>query len=126
MAKIEFLKQRAEEFLKTANFHLKEGFYHLAAFDLEQALQLYLKYYLFLKLKEYPKTHSLRELMENLGKAYDIEPKIKKIINENIHLIANLEEAYITSRYLPIEFTLKQIEQMKEFVENLIKFLKSL
>jgi len=30
------------------------------------------------------------------------------------------------SRYLPAEFTLKQIEQMKEFVENLIEFLKSL
>jgi len=126
MAKVEFLKERAEQFLKTADFHLKEKFYHLAAFDLEQALQLYLKYYLFLKLKEYPKTHSLRELLENLGKAYNKESEIEKIINENVHLIVDLEQAYLTSRYLPAEFTQKQVEEMKKFVEDFILFLKNL
>jgi len=126
MVQMDFLKKRAEEFLKTADYHLKEGFYHLTAFDLEQALQLYLKYFLFLKLKDYPKTHSLKELMKNLGKAYHKELEIKKIIEKNIHLIANLEEAYISSRYLPAEFTLKQVKEMKKFVEDFIKFLKTL
>lgn len=126
MVEMNFLKKRAEEFLKTADYHLKEGFYHLTAFDLEQALQLYLKYFLFLKLKDYPKTHSLKELMKNLGKAYRKESEIKKIIEKNIHLIANLEEAYISSRYLPAEFTLKQVKEMKKFVEDFIKFLKTL
>ena len=126
MVQVNFLKKRAEEFLKTADYHLKEGFYHLTAFDLEQALQLYLKYFLFLKLKDYPKTHSLKELMKNLGKAYHKESEIKKIIEKNIHLIANLEEAYISSRYLPAEFTLKQVKEMKKFVEDFIKFLKTL
>lgn len=45
MAKADFLKERAESFLKDANFALKEERYFAVAFYLEQATQLYLKYY---------------------------------------------------------------------------------
>lgn len=40
--------------------------------------------------------------------------------------IGNLNQAYITSRYLPIEFTQYQVEGMLEFTEKLIEFLKGL
>jgi HEPN domain-containing protein len=126
MAKIDFLKKRAEEFLDTAEYHFKKRMYHLVAFDLEQALQLYLKYTLALKLRNFPPTHSLKELLRAIGKAYKKEKEIKKIINENIHLIANLEQAYITSRYLPAEFTKREVEELEKFSKELIKWVKKL
>ena len=124
--KIDFLKKRAENFLTTANYHFQKEMYPLAAFDLGQACQLYLKYYLFLKLRRYPKTHSLRELLQGIGKVYKKQKAIDKIIKENVNIIADLEEAYITSRYLPAEFFKEQVKNMKKFTRDLIKFLKKL
>lgn len=55
MGKIDFLKERAEDFLANAKELIEKGVYPLAAFNLEQSLQLYLKYYLYLKLKNIQK-----------------------------------------------------------------------
>lgn len=126
MAKIDFLKERAEDFLSNAKDLIKKGVYPLAAFNLEQSLQLYLKYYLYLKLKKYPKTHFLGELLRGIGKAYKKEKEIEKIIEKNANIIADLEHAYITSRYLPAEFFKSQVENMLNFVEKVINFLKKL
>lgn len=122
----DFLKKRAESFLSNAKDLIKKGEYSLAAFNLEQTCQLYLKYYLFLKLKDFPKTHSLTQLLRELGKSCQKEKKIEKLITESINAIADLEQAYITSRYLPVEFYKIQVENMKKFVEDLIKFLRNL
>ncbi len=124
--KVDFLKKRAEQFLKNAGNLFKKGVYALAAFNFEQALQLYLKYYLFLKLKDFPRTHSIRILLIEIGKVYTKELEIRKLIEENISLIADLEQVYITSRYLPAEFNKNQIEKMKNFVKDTIKFLEKL
>jgi len=126
MAKVDFLKKRAGEFFSNAKYLIKKEMYSLAAFNLEQAAQLYLKYYLFLELRDFPRTHNLEELLEDVGKAYQKEKEIEKVKKENLHLIADLNQAYITSRYLPAEFTKQQVENMKKFVENLINFLKGL
>lgn len=126
MAKAEFLKKRAEDFLKTADYHMKECLYSLAAFDLEQVCQLYLKYYLFLKLADFPRTHELKELLEGIGRAYKKENEIRRFQQENFSLIADLNQAYITSRYLPAEFNQKQIEIMQDFVQRLVSLLKNL
>ena len=48
---INFLKKRAEEFLKTSEYHFREGMYELTTFDLEQSLQLFLKYTIYLKIE---------------------------------------------------------------------------
>lgn len=126
MVKVDFLKKRAESFLRDANFAIKEKRWFAAAFHLEQASQLYLKYYLFLKWRDFPRTHSLRELLKNLGKAYQKEKEIKKMIKKEENLISDLEEAYLTSRYLPVEFTENQVINFKKWVYKLIKFLKNL
>ena len=62
------------------------------------------------KLRRFPKTHSLREFLTGLGKVYKIEKKIEKIKRENINLISDLEQAYFTARYLPVEFTEQQVK----------------
>lgn len=122
----EFLKKRAKEFLELAKMLYQEGKYNLSAFHFEQACQLFLKYYLFLKLKDFPKTHSLKELLFSIGRAYKIKKEVRRIYKENFSVIADLEEAYITSRYLPAEFSKEQVKEMLNFSQKLISFLKKL
>ena len=124
--KADFLKKRAEEFFENAKELLKKGVFNISAFNFDQACQLYLKYYLYLKLRRYPKTHSLKELLIGLGKVYQKEKELKKILKKKASTIGNLEQAYLTSRYLPIEFTKYEIEEMLKFTQELIKFLKKL
>lgn len=122
-----FLKERADRFLKEGRRLLEEKVYDLAAFNLEQSAQLFLKYTLFLKLGDYPRTHSLRLLLTQLSmvdKAYRI--KIEHFLEEKIETLSNLEDAYLTSRYLPKEFTEKEIRLMEKFVIELIGLLKEL
>lgn len=126
MVKAIFLKERAEDFLRDSELAIKEKRWNSAAFHLEQACQLYLKYFLFQKLADFPKTHSLRELLTDIGKAYSKEKLVKNFIKKNEETIFDLEQVYITSRYLPVEFSKKQVEKMKKFCEKLLKFLKKL
>jgi len=126
MVKIIFLKNRAKEFFENAKDLFKKGVYPLAAFNLQQAAQLYLKYYLFLKLKKYPKIHLLGELLKGIGKTYDKKEKVEEIIEKNANIISDLNQAYFTSRYLPAEFFKPQIEKMLKFIEELINFLEKL
>lgn len=100
--------------------------YSLAAFDLEQAVHLYLKYALALQLRNFPPTHSLEELLKGIAKAYEKEKENSQIIEKNTQMIANLVKTYITSRYLPAEFSAPQIKEMEKFVKKVIKFLKKL
>lgn len=126
MAKGDFLIEKAKAFLEDAKFDIKTKKWFLAAFHLEQACQLFLKYYLFKKTGTFPKTHSIKELLEGVGKAYKKERRTKKFIQKNADVIGNLEQAYITSRYLPVEFFEDQIRNMEEFSKALISFLKQL
>jgi HEPN domain-containing protein len=126
MAKADFLKEKAEDFFDDAQYDVSKQKWFLAAFHLEQACQLYLKYYLFLRIADFPKTHSLRDLLADIGQAYNQKEKIKKIVESNAQIIADLEEAYITSRYLPVEFNESQVKLMEKFIKGLIKFLKRL
>lgn len=122
-----FLKQRADRFLKEGRRLLEEKVYDLAAFNLEQSAQLFLKYTLFLKLGDYPRTHSLRRLLTQLSMADKVfRSKIEHFLAEKIETVSNLEDAYLTSRYLPKEFTEKEIRLMEKFVIELIDLLKKL
>lgn len=92
MAKAEFLKEKAEAFLENAKYNISKKKWFLATFHLELAYQLYLKYYLFLKIADFPKTHSLRDLLADIGNVYQKEKEIKKLIKENSRIIAGKDE----------------------------------
>ena len=61
------LLKRSRDFLETAEYQIGRGFYDLAAFSLEQALQLFLKARLLAEGIDYPRTHSVRALLEILS-----------------------------------------------------------
>lgn len=127
MAKADFLKQRAKDFLRDAEFAISEKRWNSAAFYLEQASQLYLKYCLMKTLGDYPKIHSLDELFGELEKAFpQSKEKIQEIRKKQASVIGDLNQAYITSRYLPVEFNEFQIKNMRKFTNNLIEFLEKL
>ncbi len=127
MPKADFLEKKAQAFLEDAKYDIKTKKWFLAAFHLEQVCQLYLRYYLFKKLGDFPKIHSLHELLEELKKVYPKKKReIEKIQKDEAGTIGDLNQAYITSRYLPVEFNKFQVEKMLKFTEKLIKFLKTL
>jgi HEPN domain-containing protein len=118
------LLRRAKEFLETAEYQASKGFFDLAVFSLEQALQLFLKAKILVHGVNYPRTHSVRELLEILSKIVSEDKKdiIKNMLQSYLLELGMLEDAYITSRYVMREFTKKETEKLtkavKEIMEN--------
>jgi len=62
---VEFLKERALQFLEMSKAAAERGFYELALFHAEQALQLYTKYLIY-KLGDSPKTRFPLDLLDKV------------------------------------------------------------
>ena len=117
-----FLLRRAKAFLSNAEYLYSRGLYDLAAFNLEQAVQLLLKYKLLLIAGDYPRTHSIRRLFRILLE-YIKDENLENFYLDNVNIVGDLESAYIAARYLPVEFERKEVENMIIFVKNLFKRL---
>ncbi len=78
------LLRRSRGFLETAEYQISRGFDDLAAFSLEQALQLFLKAKLLVEGIEYPRTHSVRALLEMLSKVVseDKKPNVNGVLEK--------------------------------------------
>ena len=116
----EVLKRRAHAFLRNAERLMEEGEWDLAMFNIEQYCQLILKYKLFVKKGSYPYTHSIRRLIRELG---EINPRVLSLINDvkNLHYIARIEEAYITSRYVPYTYEEHEVRDIFRFVKEVFR-----
>ena len=117
----EILNRRAKLFLKEAENDIKNGFFDLAAFHLEQALQLKLKYILAKKIGYFSKTHFISTLFEEVKK---IIPEIYKIYKKYKEEIEELEIAYIGARYLPIEYSKEKVKKLLKVVKEIFRFLE--
>lgn len=111
----EILKRRAESFLRNAERLIEEKEWDLAMFNLEQYCQLIIKYKLLVLSGSYPRTHSLRRMIRELG---EFHREILDLIEDtrHLHYIARLEEAYIASRYLPYVYEEKEVKDIYKFV----------
>ena len=106
------LLKRSRGFLETADYQISRAFYDLAAFSLEQALQLFLKAKVLAEGIDYPRTHSVKALLEMLS---DLAPENKKsrveeILEKYLLELGMLEDAYITSRYVMRKFTMQELK----------------
>jgi len=115
----EHLLGRSKQFLETAEYQMTRGLWGLAVFSLEQALQLFLKSRTLAGGADFPRTHSVRALMEILSDLAPEEKKssIKSILNNYLLELGMLEDAYITSRYLPREFKKEEAERIMKLVK---------
>ena len=117
----EFIKKlikRSERFFANALKDFEEKEYDVAMFNLEQSLQLFLKAKILSKGIQFPKTHEIEKLIEFLSK---IEKEIK--LNEKEKkVLKNLEQAYISSRYLPFSFSEEDVRDAIELVKKIRDF----
>ncbi len=118
----EFLLRRARAFLENAEYLYSRGLFDIAAFSLEQAVQLLLKYKLLVVAGDYPRTHSVRRLFRLLLE-YVRDSDLESFYLENINVVGDLESAYIAARYLPVEFEEREVGNMLEFVKRLFERL---
>ncbi|MEM5874445.1 MAG: HEPN domain-containing protein [Candidatus Aenigmatarchaeota archaeon] len=117
----EKLFERAKRFLIDAEDDIKKGFFDLAAFHLEQSLQLLIKFLLARKVGYFSKTHSLEALKEEVKK---VEPKIFELLENNKDVVINMERAYIGARYLSFEYSKEEIKKMLKLVKKAFKLIK--
>lgn len=127
MEEMVFLKERSQEFWEEGLRLFKEGKYDLSAFHLEQAIQLWAKYLIGIKIGDWPKTHYLSELIKELAKAWQ-NKEILEFYRQKELFFDSLEDAYFTSRYFPKKFSQNGVNQLiensKEFLELTEKITK--
>lgn len=110
------LVERSRRFYETALMQISRGFYDLAAFSLEQSLQLFLKACLLKLGADYPRTHSVR-LVAELSGAEAVRELLRRFSVE----LGALEDAYISSRYVAREYTEEEVERLRGVVEEVMR-----
>ena len=107
----ETLRRRASDFLALAREALRLENYDISCFLSEQAAQLHLKSVLLEEVGDYPRTHSIRNLLEEVSRSFMGE-EIREFTDTNrVRLIA-LEDAYVIARYTPTTYTREDAEDM--------------
>lgn len=123
-AEAEKLLSRSRKFADAAEFHFMRGDYDLSVFNIEQALQLFLKAMLLKNGVDFPKTHSVGKLFIILGECLGKEQQFTEFSEKHALEFASLEDAYISSRYFPREFTRKEAESLGTFFSEVKKFVQ--
>lgn len=116
-------KEKADAFLDTAIYNFEKGRYDLAAFNIEQAVQLYVKTKLLELLGEFPRTHSLVALLRELSRVFK-EEEVERFRKENIGMLTKLSDVYITSRYYTREFYEDEVKELIEFAYKVRRLLE--
>jgi HEPN domain-containing protein len=120
------LKERALQFYEEAKFAVEKGFCELALFNVEQTLQLYYNRYFIKKVGDFPKSHLLRDLADRLVEVYRDKCGLACLFNKWRYVLALLEYAYISSRYLPFRARREDCEEALKFAEEALAVFKCL
>ena len=116
-------KEKADAFLDTAIYNFEKGRYDLAAFNIEQAIHLYIKTKLLELLGEFPRTLSLVTLLRELSRVFK-EEEVERFRKENIGMLTKLSDVYITSRYYTREFYEEEVKELVEFAYKVKRLLE--
>ncbi|MEM3826599.1 MAG: HEPN domain-containing protein [Nitrososphaeria archaeon] len=121
----ELLKKRALSFLRNAKNDYEQNDYDLVLFHIEQFIQIYTKYLLYKKIGGYPKTHSIIRLLKDLAKVYESK-ELETFLDQNLEGLYLLEEAYVSSRYLPREYDRDIADRILKLGEKILEVFKCL
>lgn len=124
LGEVELLKRRASLFLELARYSLERGFYDMAAFNAEQAAQLYLKATLLELIGDFPRTHSILLLLGELKRVN--EKDVEDFIRRNKRRLHVLEDAYLTSRYFYKFFDREDAEDLIAAAEEVVSLCEEL
>jgi len=125
-SEVSLLRDRALRMLKSGRRSLLEGDYDIAAFMADQAVQLYIKSVIFELTGELPRVHVVRQLINILRDLLGDPDVFDGFVRENRSLLIRLEEAYISSRYMPRKYDREEAEELLDFAEKVIEFVKSI
>ncbi|MEM4668202.1 MAG: HEPN domain-containing protein [Nitrososphaerota archaeon] len=125
-SEVSLLRDRALRMLKSGRRSLLEGDYDIAAFIADQAVQLYMKSVIFELTGELPRVHVVRQLINILRDLLEDPDVFDGFVRENRSLLIRLEEAYISSRYMPRKYDREEAEELLDFAEKVIEFVKSI
>lgn len=119
LEEVEYLFERSRRFYETAKMQIERGFYDLAVFSLEQSLQLYLRASLLKLGVEFPRTHSVKRLLELL---YGVtgDKRVQEMLQRYGLELGVLVDAYITSRYVAREYTYDEVMRVKQVIEEVM------
>jgi len=120
LEEVEHLMRRSRRFYDTAIMQMNRGFYDIAVFSLEQSLQLFLKASLLKLGVDFPRTHSVRRLLELIHEVTN-EDRVEDVLHRFSVELGALEDAYITSRYVPRDYTCEEAERLRKVVEEVMK-----
>lgn len=120
---VDNLIRKSKKFLATARYHYNNEDYDLAAFSLEQSLQLFIKAKLLEYGINYPHTHSLFKLLSILADITDND-RIVELSKTYSLEIAHLEDAYILARYSSREYKKDEVSRLFNAVEEVIKAIE--
>ncbi|MCU7788465.1 MAG: HEPN domain-containing protein [Pyrobaculum sp.] len=123
---MDVLKERALQFYEEARFAIEREFCELALFNVEQTLQLYIKHLLYKKVGDFPKTHFLRDLADRLVEVYGDRCGLAPLFTKWRYVLALLEYAYISSRYLPFRARREDCQEALKFAEEALAVFKCL
>ena len=95
----------------------------MAAFNIEQAVQLYVRTKLLELLGGFPRAHSLVTLLRELSRVFK-EEEVERFVKENIGMLTKLSDVYITSRYYTREFYEEEVKELMEFAHKVRRLLE--
>ncbi|MCG3109043.1 hypothetical protein L3N51_01333 [Metallosphaera sp. J1] len=130
--RVQRLKRRASQFLDDARKDLNDGFYDLAMFHAEEAIQLFLKAILLELFASEFRSHQVRTLFSYLVKLLiennytDLANEVQELATEHKETLSELEDAYIESRYGEIEYEKVQAENSISVSEKIINKLEEI
>lgn len=116
---LKYLLERSRRFYETALIQVERGFYDLAVFSLEQALQLYLKAQLLKLGVDYPRVHSPRRLLELISEVAGSRG-LSELLSRFAVELGSIEDAYITARYVAREYGREEVEKLRRVVEEIV------
>lgn len=72
---------------------------------------------------DYPRTHSVRTLIEVLSRVVteELSGKLKDTLDKYLLELGMLEDAYISSRYITREFRKEEVEKLRKAVEETMR-----
>ena len=117
------LKSGSEGFLDSAEYQLDKGYFTVASSSFHRSLELFLKSRLLIHGVEYPRTHSLKSLIEIIANVTEkkCSAAARELLNTYILELALLEDAYITSRYFSREYSREEIIKLQTVAREVVK-----
>lgn len=124
---VKLLMQRSERFFENVKHNFEKGFFDIAAFSLEQSIELFLKSKVLEIAGDFPHTHNLRTLMQALSE--QVGQRCSEVVSSHLksHGVAlvAIQDAYITSRYFTSNIEKDDLSKMIEVVREIINDLRN-